>query len=280
MTDPRNRLRPLLHSGVPFKVNGVIDEIIQRNDPALYDWVLEAVYTGELAMSSYWRWRHDDTEEFRHPSLEPEVALKLVSKGNSALAAKLRSTIKSLCVELGFNRRNEPTLDVSGLEGMSDVTKLRILGQEPPNEWEWRREVAKMPFKPLAGFRAIASMKALENLTIIGGGGVDMGALGTLPALSRLVLVACDTASFAPLHESPLEILHIANCKNVERLEHLPPNLRELQVDDCEALVAITVPPTLQKLVVRGCPVAEMPSTTAEVTHEVSRTPYKDMTMA
>lgn len=247
MTDPRNRLRPLLHSGMAFKVNNVVAEVLARDEPALYDWILDAVYPDETWLSPYWQWRTDDTSEYQHPSLAPEVALRLVARGTSERAKDLREAITKLCIQLGFNRRTEPVLDVRGCEGMTSVRKLRVLGHEPENEYAWREKVGKLA-RPLVGFAAIATMTALEHLTLIACQ-LDPAVIGTLPALRFLEIVGGDLADLAPLAGAAIEDLALVGCKQLTVISALPRTLKRLHVEDCgvEAIPATTAQVTFSR---------------------------------
>src|SRR5262245_51973500 len=145
MADPRNRLRPLLHSGVPFKIKQAIDEILRRDDPALFDWALEAAYVDDLAMSEHWQWKYDDVQELRHPSLDPDEILRLAAAAKTPRAAALRKQLGKLGLELKWARRDDAFLDVSMLGGLTDTTKLRLQPKEIESLYEWRAELAKTP---------------------------------------------------------------------------------------------------------------------------------------
>jgi len=253
MTDPRSRLRPLVHSGVRHKVDAALDEIEARDEPALYDWLLEACEVRDLAMSVHWRWKYDDVQELRHPSLEPEQALRLAARGNSTLAGELRRALPRLGIELAFNRRAEPYLDVSMLDRMIETTKLRVLAKDPENLWEWRAEMAKTPAKPLRGFASIAGMAKLRQLVVIGGAGVELAALAGL-ALDRVELIACDVSDTRAL----------ADC-----------TIRELAIVACPAVREVASPRGLERLVLEDLPLAAPPAVPSGVTlvYERERSP-------
>jgi len=239
MADPRNRLRPLLHCGVPHKVNAALDEIVRLGDPALCDWILEGAYVADLAMSTAWQWKHDDVQKLRHPSLQSEQVLRIAAHGTSPLAADLRRKVAKLGIELGFNRRHEPFLDVSMLGGLTDTTKLRLMPKDPESLYEWRAEMAKTPPKLLAGFDMIAGMTALEHLTVLGGGGVTLGSLAPLRELVHVELVACDLRDTSELAHLAARTLVLAACPHVTTLDVLPPGLQHLHLEDLPELRSI-----------------------------------------
>jgi len=214
-----------------FKVNNAFAEVLERNDPVLDDWILDAVYPDETWMSPYWQWRTDDTSEYHHPSLAPEAVLRLVARGTSQRARDLREAITKLCVQLGFNRRMEPVLDVRGCAGMTAVTKLRVLGHEPPNEYAWRDKVSTWS-RPLVGFAAVGTMAALEHLTLIACQ-VDPTVLARLPVLRFLEIVGGDLSDLSPLADAPLEDLALIGCKQLTAIPALPRTLKRLHIEDC-----------------------------------------------
>jgi len=261
MADPRNRLRPLLHSGVPHKVKTALDEIVRIGDPALFDWMLEGAYVTDLAMSEAWAWKDDDVQEMRHPSLEPDQVLRLAAHGTSPRAAELRRQVKKLGIELGFNRRDEPYLDVSMLGDLPETTKLRLMPKEPESLYEWRAEMAKTPPKLLAGFDMIAGMAALAHLTILGGGGVTLAPLAPLQKLAHLELVACDVHDTAELAQLSVRTLVLAACPQVETLDVLPPALEHLDVEDLplRSIAGLASAPKLKTVRVAGVPLDALP---------------------
>lgn len=263
MADPRNRLRPLLHCGVPHKVNAALDEIVRLGDPALCDWILEGAYVADLAMSSAWTWKHGDVQELRHPSLEPEQVLRIAARGTSPLAATLRAKLAKLGVELGFNRRAEPFLDVAMLGGLTDTTKLRLMPKDPENLYEWRAELAKTPPKLLGGFDMIAGMAALEHLTVLGGGGVTLAPLVSLRALAHVELVACDLRDTAELGRLAARTLILVACPHIATLDALPPALEHLHLEDLPALrslAGLATAPKLRTVHVAGVPLDALPA--------------------
>jgi len=263
MADPKNRLRPLLHSGVAHKVNAALDEIVRLGDPGLCDWILEGAYVANLAMSEHWSWKHADVQELRHPSLEPEQVLRVAARGTSALAAKLRGQIAKLGIELGFNRRHEPFLDVSMLGGLTDTTKLRLMPKDPESLYEWRAEMMKTPAKLLGGFDMIAGMAALEHLTVLGGGGVTLAPLAPLRALAHVELVACDLRDTGELGRLAARTLILVACPHVATLDALPPALEHLYVEDLPALrslAGLAAAPQLRTVHVTGVPLDALPA--------------------
>jgi len=235
MTDPRSRLRPLLHCGVAFKVRAAIDEILASADPELVEWALEAAYIADLAMSEYWQWKHDDVVEVRHPSLEPEQALRLVSGASSPRAAKLCAKLGKLGIELGFNRRDEPFLDCSMLGGLPATHKLRLMPLDPQNGWEWRAELG--PPKPLLGFPSIRGMTELAHLTIIGGADLDLAALVPLAKLRHLELVGCTVIDPSPLGELAVTTIALRACPSITALPAM--KVEVLQIEHLPQLASI-----------------------------------------
>ncbi len=221
MSDPRNRLRPLLHSGVPYKVASAIDELIALDEPDLYDWVLQAAYVGDAAMSPPWLWKYDDNQEIRHPSLTGESALKVLARARTPAATELRAGLTKLCIELGFNRRDEAYMDVSMLGGLTEVTKLRLMPRNPENQWAWRDLLMQSGAKPLKGFASITGMASLEHLTIIGGAGVDLAALTELRHLDYVELVACQLDNQHCLGELSASRIVVSHCHGIDTIGRL-----------------------------------------------------------
>ena len=243
MTDPRNRLRLLLHGGVGYKVESAIDELIALDRPDLYDWFLAPCTVHDLAMSEAWEWKHDDVQELRHPSVTSERALRVLGAAHTPLADRLRAQLTRLGLELGQNRFGEPCFDVSGIGGMTTTTKLRIEARDNDSSWEWRNEMMTSGApRPLRGFSQIAAMRALRHLTVIGGGDIDLQALAGLD-LEYVELVACDIVATAALAHATIGTLVLSSCAELRAIDGLPKHLQRLRLDDLPALAHVAAIP-------------------------------------
>jgi hypothetical protein len=256
MADPRHRLRPLLHSGIAFKVAGAVDEILAAGDPALVDWALGPAKL-ERPGADRDAWRFGDACGIEHPSLPRQALLRLVGGGTSPRCAELRAALASIQVE---GEDYGPRLDLSSLAGATWIRTLRVHGCELPSRWEWRAEVEP---RAVLEFATLRTLTGLEHLIVAAAEGVDLAALADLPRLRRLELVAVDVADLAPLAATRLESLYVAACPALARIDGLPPTLRTLHLEDLPALTAapaLAGLPALAELDVAGVPISPPPA--------------------
>ncbi|MEZ4358711.1 MAG: hypothetical protein R3B48_00910 [Kofleriaceae bacterium] len=276
MQDLRHRLRPLLHSGIPFKVSGAIEEIVASKDPDLIDWALGPVRVKKLGENAHHRWRYGDACEPGHPSLDVASLLRLAGAGTSKRCAELRVALKSLCVEV--DEYSDHYLDVASLRGATGLQTLRLYGCELDSRWEWRAESKP---REVQNLDVLSTLTGLEHLIIANTSGVDVAAIAALPRLRRLELSVTDVVDLAPLASSPLETLYVA----VAPLAHvtkLPPTLRRLHLEDLPALASVeglAKLPALEELYVGGVRLTELPALANQDTRvrfEPTRTPRTD----
>jgi hypothetical protein len=269
MLDPRTRLRPLLHCGVPFKVRSAIDEIQRRGDAELFDWVLAAAVVTPMAHYERQKWEYGDAVYLWHPSLEMADLVPLAARGTSPRCAALRAELTSLCLRA---ENNGPDVDLTPLAPLTSVRTLRVHGRELPSRYEWRAEIQA---RPVRGFEALAGMTALEHLLLAGASGVDLAPLARLPNLRHLEIAGCDVVDLGPLATTTLETLIVAACPRVSRIDVLPRTLTHLHIEDLPALTSvdgIATAPNLATLTAAGVPL-DAPATSAQVTWTRERVP-------
>jgi len=269
MIDPRTRLRPLLHCGVPFKVAAAIAEIVRRGDPALFDWVLSPAVVTPMAQYERQEWEYGDAKKIWHPSLEMADLLDLVARGSSPACASLRAELTSLCVQA---EDHGPDLDLTRLATLTTVRTLRVHGRELPSRYEWRAEIKA---RPVHGLGALAGMTALEHLLLAGAQGVDLAPLAQLPNLRHLEISGCDVVDLTPLTTTKLETLIVAACRRVVQIDALPSTLLHLHLEDLPMLASVAGIASLPNLVTlkgAGVPI-DAPPTSANVTWSRDRAP-------
>jgi hypothetical protein len=278
MLDVRHRLRPLLHSGIPFKVSGAIDEITASGDPDLVDWALGPVTIEKLGENKHHRWKFGDACAPDHPSLDVASLLRLAGAGTSKRCAQLRSSLSSLCLE--GDPYGDQYLDISALRGATGIRTLRIHGYELDSRWEWRAEARA---RPVSNLDVIPTLTGLEHLIIAITTGIDVAAIATLPELRRLELSVTDVADLSPLATSTtLESLYVAVTPNLTSIDALPRSLRRLHLEDLPALTSVTALaklPALEELYVGGVSLTELPALAnkkTKVRFEPTRIPRTD----
>lgn len=255
MTSAKNRLRTMIHVGARHQAHAAVNEIIDRDDADLYDWVLQAARVRAAARSEHWRWKYGDTRVLRHPSLDDDLVLTLLARARGDRAIALRAELGSLCLELEHSRRHEQQLDVSMMDGMTEVRELRLMPCDPENLYAWREDLMGKA-KRLPGFAAVGDMTRLERLTVIGGT-VDLAVLTKAPALTTVELIACDLTELDALAELNVAELTLSCCPGVEQLDPFPAGVEQLRLEVLPALKAIAPPPDsarLKSLTVIGAP--------------------------
>lgn len=277
MPDVRHRLRPLLHSGIPFKVSGAIDELVASRDPDLIDWALGPATIDKLGESEFRRWKYGDACTISHPSLDVASLLRLAAAGTSKHCVELRAALSSLCVEV--DAYSDHLLDLAPLRGATEVRTLRVYGYELDSRWEWRAESTP---RDVNNLDVLPTLTGLEHLIIANTKGLDVALLATLPALRRLELSATDVADLSPLASMKLESLYVAASKNLTRIDALPKTLRSLHLEDLPALSSVAglaALPALEELYVGGVTFSELPTLAnqkTKVRFEPKRTPRAD----
>lgn len=281
MPDLRHRLRPLLHSGISFKVSGAIDEIIASGDPDLIDWALGPTSIDKLGENKHQRWKYGDACAPDHPSLGVDSLLRLANAGTSKRCVALRDQLSSLCMEV--DEYSKAYLDLAPIRGATGIRTLRVYGYELDSRWEWRAEAVP---REVLNLDVLFALTGLEHLIIANTKGVTrqiIEGLAGLPALRRLELSATDVADLAPLVSSKkLESLYVAASPALAKIDALPRMLRRLHLEDLSALTSVdglAKLPALEELYVGGVPLTELPGLAnkkTEVRFEPTRSPRTD----
>ncbi|MFN0248263.1 MAG: hypothetical protein ACKV2T_15330 [Kofleriaceae bacterium] len=277
MPDVRHRLRPLLHSGIPFKVSGAIDEIVASKDPELIDWALGPVSVEKLGENKFRQWKYGDACSPDHPSLDVASLLRLVGAGTSARCVELRAALGSLCIEV--DEYSDHLLDAAPLRGAIGVHTLRLYGCELASRWEWRAESKP---RDVLNLDVLPTLTGLEHLIIANTKGIDVAAIATLPTLRRLELSVTDVADLSPLASTALESLFVAATPNLTRVGALPRTLQRLHLEDLPALASVeglAKLPALEELYMAGVPIIELPALANKKTNvrfEPVRSPRTD----
>lgn len=270
MTDVRARLRPKIYSGVPFKIVGAIEELVQANDPSLFDWILEGATVELCTQSRYFQWKYENTTRISHPVLSPSLALRVAAQAKSPKADALRAKLSALCLEA---TEDDGPLDVSSLRWMTELVRLRIHGYEIENLYEWRAEAASY-MRDVEGIEALAYAKALEHLTVVSVKNLDLEHVRPLSALRYLEIAGCGVTDLSPLRATKLETLIVAACPHIETIDALPASLQHLHIEDLPDLAsveAIAKLTALKSLHVAGVPLKKLPNTKAKTVFSPKR---------
>jgi hypothetical protein len=275
MADVRNRLRPQLHCGIPFKVLRAIDEIVQRNDPALYDWALEPVVIKPRARYEHQRKHFEDLVWPTHPSLEEDMLLRLIAHASSPHGTDLRRQLTKLYIEPAHPMSPSSLVDVAPLARLPDVQTVRIHAVEAASLYEWRADAAKKA-RPVLNTQALAGATGLERLTIVGAAALDLAPLAKLTRLRHLELFGCHVDDLDPLAGTQLQTLIVAAAPPLARIAALPATLTHVHLEDLPALEsaeALASLPALATLHLAGVPLQSPPPVPA--TTNVTFTPVR-----
>lgn len=226
------KIKKLLTSGDKQLVQQGIEMALALEDAQIDQGLLEGVKITERTPS--WRWggvhylycRLGD----RMIPLGNAELVRMLCRADEglAIARDLRAALLNLELWLDHNAAADAVLDVSWLQRLPSLAKLRLTGGEPKDNPVRRR---------VTGLGAVKNLSGLRSLTLRGVDAPALAELATATELEGLSLEGCTNVDLGALERVPLRFLHLNDMPECESLGSvLPESLVELAVTGCPKL--------------------------------------------